>query len=53
MNELEDWRMWVSLFFMLAAISIYVMSNDLTFFGLGHRQAPASDARGKSRRPNE
>jgi hypothetical protein len=43
----HDWRLWVGLFFMLAAISIYVMSNDLTFFGLRHRQAPVSDGRGK------
>ena len=43
----HDWRMWVGLFFMLAAITIYVMSNDLTFFALGHRHPPVSDARGK------
>jgi len=43
----HDWRMWVGLFFMFAAISIYVMSNDLTFFALGHRHPPVSDARGK------
>jgi hypothetical protein len=43
----HDWRMWVGLFFTLAAISIYIMSNDLTFFGFGHRHAPVSDARGK------
>jgi hypothetical protein len=39
--------MWVGLFFMFAAISIYVMSNDLTFFGFRHRQVPVSDARGR------
>jgi hypothetical protein len=39
--------MWVGLFFMLAAISIYVMSNDLTFFGFGHRQPPVSHTRGQ------
>jgi hypothetical protein len=32
---------------MLAAITIYVTSNDLSFFGFGHRQQPASDAGGK------
>jgi hypothetical protein len=29
----HDWRVWVGLFFMLAAITIYVTSNDLSFFG--------------------
>jgi hypothetical protein len=29
----RDWRVWVGLFFMMAAITIYVMSNDLSFFG--------------------
>jgi hypothetical protein len=28
----HDWRVWVGLFFMLAAISIYVLSNNLSFF---------------------
>jgi hypothetical protein len=27
----HDWRMWVALFFMLAAIAIYVLSDDLAF----------------------
>lgn len=26
-----DWRMWVGLFFMFAAIAIYVLSDDLAF----------------------
>jgi hypothetical protein len=43
----RDWKVWVGLFFMMAAITIYVMSNDLTFFGFGHRQQPVSDGRGK------
>jgi hypothetical protein len=32
-----DWRMWVGLFFCLAAIIIFIMSEDLSFFphGLG------------------
>ena len=25
----HDWRIWVALFFMLAAITIYVLSDDL------------------------
>jgi hypothetical protein len=41
----HDWRVWVGLFFMLAAITIYVMSNDLSFFG--QLRQPASDAVGK------
>jgi hypothetical protein len=28
----HDWKVWVGLFFMLAAISIYVLSNNLSFF---------------------
>jgi hypothetical protein len=27
----HDWRVWVALFFMLAAITIYVLSDDLAF----------------------
>ena len=27
----HDWRVWVGLFFMLAAITIYVLSDDLAF----------------------
>ena len=37
----HDWRVWVGLFFMLTAITIYVMSNDLSFFGQLHRPPPA------------
>ena len=43
----RDWKVWVGLFFMMAAITIYVMSNDLTFFGFGHQHQPVSDGRGK------
>jgi hypothetical protein len=32
----RDWRIWVGLVFMFAAIIIYVMSDDLAF--LPHRQ---------------
>ena len=28
----RDWRVWVALFFMMAAITIYVLSDDLSFF---------------------
>jgi hypothetical protein len=27
----RDWRMWVALVFMLAAITIYILSEDLAF----------------------
>ncbi len=27
----HDWRVWVGLFFMFAAISIFVLSDDLAF----------------------
>jgi hypothetical protein len=41
----RDWRVWVGLFFMLAAITIYVMSNDLSFFGQARR--PLAGSAGK------
>lgn len=31
----RDWRVWVGLFFMLAAITIYVLSEDLAFLPHG------------------
>lgn len=31
----HDWRFWVGLLLMLTAISIYVMSNDLTLLPHG------------------
>jgi len=43
----HDWRFWVGLVFMLAAITIYVMSENLSFFPRGYRHQPASDATGK------
>jgi hypothetical protein len=42
----HDWRVWVGLFFMLAAMTIYVMSDNLAF--LPHPpQRPPSGAAGK------
>ena len=38
----RDWKVWVGLFFMMAAITIYVMSNDLSFFPRG-QPPPLSD----------
>ena len=43
----HDWRVWVGLFFMMAAITIYVLSDDLSIFPRGHRQQPVSNAGGK------
>jgi hypothetical protein len=31
----HDWRFWVALFFMSAAITIYVLSNNLAFLPHG------------------
>ena len=39
----RDWRVWVGLFFMLAAIIIYVLSEDLAWMPGGRpRQLPSS-----------
>jgi len=43
----HDWRVGVGLFFMMAAITIYVLSDDLSFFPSGHRQQRVTDATGK------
>jgi hypothetical protein len=43
----RDWRIWVGLFFMLAAIMIYLLSGDLSFFPRGLRQRPPAGAVGK------
>jgi uncharacterized integral membrane protein len=40
----HDWRVWVGLFFMFAAIAIYVMSNNLSFFPRGRPAPPLSHA---------
>ena len=38
----HDWRIWVGLFLMLAAITIYVMSDNLALIPRGQpRQAPS------------
>jgi hypothetical protein len=44
----HDWRVWVGLLFMFAAITIYVLSNNLSFFPHAQlRDQPQSDANGK------
>jgi hypothetical protein len=43
----RDWRLWVGLFFMLAAVGIYVATVDLSMVPGNHRQPPVSSAAGK------
>ena len=43
----RDWRVWVGLFFCLAAITIYVLSEDLSFMPSGRTRPPVSSAAGK------
>ncbi len=43
----RDWRLWVGLFFMLAAIAIYVITVDLSVVPGNHPQQPVSNATGK------
>jgi hypothetical protein len=42
----RDWRVWIGLFFCLAAIIIYVLSEDLSFMPSGRpRHAQADTVR--------
>jgi hypothetical protein len=43
----RDWRVWVALFFMMAAITIYVLSDDLSFFPHVELRQPVSAPAGK------
>jgi len=43
----RDWRFWVGLVFMFAAISIYVMSEDLAWMPRSQPRQPLSGAVGK------
>ena len=43
----HDWKFWVALFLMLAAMVIYVMSEDLAFRPRHRPQQPLSDAVGR------
>jgi hypothetical protein len=43
----HDWRVWAGLLFMFAAIAIYVMSNDLSFFPRGQPRPALSGGAGK------
>jgi len=40
----RDWRVWVGLFFCLAAIIIYVLSEDLSFMPSGRPRTAVSSA---------
>ena len=40
----RDWRVWVGLFFMFAAIIIYVLSEDLAWMPSGRSRQPPSSA---------
>jgi len=42
----HDWRFWVGLVFMLAAITIYVLSDDLALLPRGQPQQQRSGAVG-------
>lgn len=43
----RDWRLWVGLFFMFAAITIYVMTVDLSLVSGNRRVQPVSNTVGK------
>lgn len=36
----RDWRFWVAVFFIFAAIFVYVVSDDLALVPRGHRTRP-------------
>ena len=40
----HDWRFWVGMVLMLAAITIYVLSDDLAFPPRGRPRQPVSSA---------
>lgn len=43
----RDWRLWVGLIFMFAAITIYVMTVDLSLVPGNHRRQPVPNAAAK------
>jgi hypothetical protein len=43
----HDWRFWVGLVLMLAAMAIYVMTDDLAFVPRIHPQAQSGNAGAK------
>ncbi|MGO8720211.1 MAG: hypothetical protein ACLQMO_13505 [Acidobacteriaceae bacterium] len=40
----RDWRVWIVLFFLFAALFVYVMSDDLALVPHSHRSQPQSNA---------
>lgn len=43
----RDWRAWVVVFFLLAALFVYVMSDDLALVPRSHPSQPQSNAVGR------
>jgi len=43
----HDWRLWVGVVLMLAAVIIYVVSEDFAWLPRGQSQQPLSGAVGK------
>jgi hypothetical protein len=43
----RDWRVWVGVVLMLAAMIVYLMTNDLAWGPHMHSQQPLLDATGK------
>ncbi len=40
----RDWRVWVALFFLFAAMFVYVMSDDLALIPRSHQSQPQSNS---------
>jgi hypothetical protein len=43
----RDWKVWVGLFFMMAAITMYVLSDDLSFFPWFPHHQRVTETRGQ------
>jgi hypothetical protein len=43
----RDWRFWIAVFFIFAALAIYVLSDDLALVPRSHRIQPQSTAADK------
>ena len=43
----RDWRVWVVVFFLFAALFVYVMSDDLALVPRSHPSQPQSNAVGR------
>jgi hypothetical protein len=40
----RDWRFWIAVFFIFAALAIYVLSDDLALVPRSHHSHPQADA---------